>query len=77
MTLPVGTFHYPPGAPDNTLEGLERRLAAGRAAARYRNPETGQRHFCHNPLYRASFVRSTLALRQAVRALKAASKETP
>ena len=43
-------------------------LSAFRAAARYRNQETGRRHFAHDPTFRAAFVRRIVELRAALRA---------
>lgn len=65
--LPVGQFHYPPGAPDMSREGKARRLWALREAVRYRNPETGRRHHCHQREYRAGWIASMRAYRQALR----------
>lgn len=42
---------------------MERYLAVHRAAVRYRNPETGRRHFCHEPTFRWAFVRRVKELR--------------
>lgn len=51
-------------------EGMERQLAALRAAARYRNPETGRRHFAHIMPYRPHFVTGILELRRLLRTRK-------
>lgn len=51
------------------IETCARQLAALRAAARYRNPATGRRHFCHNSLYRAAYVRGIRELRDRLREL--------
>jgi hypothetical protein len=53
-------------------EMLKRQLAANRFAIRYRNPETGKRHFCHLPYftYKAAFLRDTLGLRAELRKRK-------
>ena len=48
-------------------EYAQRTLSAYRTAARYRNPETGKRHFAHYDTFRASFVRSMLSLRSYLR----------
>jgi hypothetical protein len=52
---------------------LKRQLAANRFAIRYRNPETGKRHFCHLPYfpYKAAFLRDTLGLRAELKKRKA------
>lgn len=65
--LPVGQFHYPPGAPDMTLAGLQRRLAAMRAAVRYRNLQTGRKHYCHLGEHRARWAAGMRELRAAVK----------
>jgi hypothetical protein len=49
---------------------LIRQQAANRNAARYRNPETKQRHFCHLPLFRSAFVLDMLAIRKELRLRK-------
>lgn len=46
---------------------LLRQLKANRNAARYRNPETGQRHHAHVKLFRPYFVREMLAMRAELR----------
>lgn len=48
---------------DRPTEMLERQLAANRAAARYRNPETRRRHFAHSMPYRPHFVREIISMR--------------
>ena len=48
-------------------EQYRRQLLALRESARYRNPETGRRHYCHDRLYRAAFIRGILQLRAALR----------
>lgn len=53
-----------------TLEGYRRRLFALRQAARYRHPTTGARHFAHDKVYRAAFVRGILEHRAAIRRLE-------
>jgi hypothetical protein len=52
---------------------IKRQLAANRFAIRYRNPETGKRHFCHLPYfpYKAAFLRDTLGLRAELKKRKA------
>lgn len=52
------------------LDMLLRQLAANRSAARYRNKETGQRHFCHLTTYVRAFVEDTLKLRAAIKELR-------
>jgi hypothetical protein len=42
-------------------------LGAFRKAARYRNPETGRRHFAHDPTYRKHFVLRILELRRRLK----------
>jgi hypothetical protein len=56
---------------DRPTEMLERQLDANRRAARYRNPETGRRHCCHEPRFRAHYVREILAMRLVLKARKA------
>lgn len=46
---------------------LRRQLLANRLAVRYRNRETGLRHFCHDKLYRPAFVSDILAIRAELR----------
>lgn len=46
-----------------TTDMLERQLAANRNAARYRNTETGRKHFAHDSMYRRFFVLEMLAMR--------------
>ena len=46
---------------------LERQLLANRKAVRYRNPETGKRHYCHYDLFRAAFIRDIRGLRDELR----------
>lgn len=46
---------------------LLRQLEANRNAARYRNPETGRRHYAHEPPYRSHFVVEILAMRSELR----------
>jgi hypothetical protein len=69
--LQVGEFHRPDGAPDETLAGRLRQLGALRAAIRYRNPETGDRHFCHLQQYRAVFASGARVLHRLVRHMQA------
>lgn len=52
------------------LDGYRRRLFALRQAARYRHPTTGARHFAHDKVYRAAFVRGILEHRAAIRRLE-------
>lgn len=58
------------GEPDMSLQAIQRRLDASRAAIRYRSAD-GRRHFCHDPIYRAAYVKTTLELRKLLRQLKA------
>lgn len=53
--------------PEAGREYAHRTLAVYRNATRYRHPVTGRRHYCHNPHFRAAFVRSILFLRQYIR----------
>ncbi len=74
--LTPGVFHYPPGAPDMTLEGHARRLAAARAAIRFRHPEKrpgqhGHRLWVHGAAYRAGFAKRTRALHLLVTQMRA------
>jgi len=55
---------------DLTLEGVERRFYATRAAVRYRNPETGQRHHVHFHPYKHSIVRTLRMMRAEIKYLK-------
>lgn len=55
---------------ERPTEMLLRQQAALRGAARYRNPETGHRHFCHNSMYRSAFVIAVLAIRSELRKRK-------
>lgn len=54
---------------DMPLDRLIETTAALRAAVRYRNPETGARHFCHLKEYRAVYARSIRERRRLIRAL--------
>lgn len=47
------------------LEYAQRALSAYRAATKYRSGR--RRHFAHDPVYRASFVKSILSLRSYIR----------
>jgi len=58
--------------PDRPTEMLERQQAANRAAARYRNPEIGFRHYAHDRLYRRFFVREMLEIRAELNRRRAA-----
>lgn len=44
-------------------------LRVYRAAARYRNPETGRRHFCHLMPFRPHFVRSIIEIREFLKSI--------
>lgn len=55
-------------------EMLKRQLAANRNAARYRNPETGRRHFAHVMPFRPHFVREMLWMRDELRIRRAYSR---
>jgi len=55
---------------ERPLDMLLRQMQANRNAARYRNKQTGQRHFCHEKNFRAAFVQDTLLLRAAIKELK-------
>jgi hypothetical protein len=52
---------------DRPTDMLERQLQANRGAARYRNPETGIRHYAHDPFYRRFFVMEILAMKKELR----------
>jgi hypothetical protein len=52
---------------ERPTEMLLEQQDANRKAARYRNPETGQRHFCHLKTFRAAFVKDMLAIRDELR----------
>lgn len=52
---------------DRPTDMLQRQLFANRASVRYRNPETGMRHFCHLPLYREAFLRDILSARKVLK----------
>lgn len=58
---------------DRPTDMLLRQQQANRNAARYRNPETGQRHFCHLPLFRWAFVIDMLLIRETLRSRNAHS----
>lgn len=53
--------------PDRPTDMLIRQQTANRKAIRYRNPETGWRHFCHDKLYRRAYVLDILAIRAELR----------
>ena len=55
--------------------GKHRKLNATRSAVRYRNPETKRRHFCHDSLYRAAYVKSLLNFRQLLKGYRYALKD--
>ena len=42
-------------------------LQVFRTCIRYRNPETGRRHFCHEKLFRVAFLSRVLELKRIVR----------
>lgn len=50
--------------PDLTIEQAKHNLKMMRLAARYRRPETGRRHFCHDPLFRAAYVKDIFRMRK-------------
>jgi hypothetical protein len=52
---------------ERPTEMLLRQMAARRGAARFRNKQTGQRHFCHEKTFCAAFVEDTLFLRREIR----------
>lgn len=52
-------YSYVKGRP---TEMLVRQLQANRTAARYRNPETGRRHFAHVLPFRPHFIGEMLAM---------------
>jgi hypothetical protein len=52
---------------ERPIDMLVRQLAANRSAARYRNKETGLRHFCHEPIFRPYFINDIILLRHALR----------
>lgn len=58
---------------DRPTDMLLRQLAANRSAARYRNKETGLRHFCHEPIFRQHFVTDIVLLRREICVRKAIS----
>ena len=53
--------------PQGTVDDYRRWLGYNRSAIRYRNPETGQRHHCHWPPFRAPFIARIFAYRSAIR----------
>lgn len=55
---------------DLTADGYRRRLLAVRTAIRMRNPETGERHFCHLRHYRAVYAASARQLRRIIKRLE-------
>ena len=59
-----------PNYVERDLETLERQLKANRGSARYRNGETGHRHFCHENTFRQHFVRDIIGLRAAIKERK-------
>ena len=56
---------------ERPTEMLRRQQNANRNAARFRHPETGRRHFCHLPTFRAAFVVDMLAIRAELHRRKA------
>jgi len=48
-------------------EMLLRQLSALRSAAKHRNNETNQRHFCHLPMFREAFVRDIILIRNELK----------
>lgn len=48
-------------------EDAQRYLAVFRAAAKFRHPETGRRHFSHDPTFRRHYVKRILELRAILR----------
>lgn len=52
---------------ERPTEMLKRQMLANRNAVLGHNPETGKRHFCHERLFRAAFVRDILAIRRELR----------
>lgn len=53
--------------PNATMEDRRLYLRAFRAAIRYRDQQTGRRHFCHLMPYRPHFLRRVLELRRVLR----------
>lgn len=47
---------------ERPTEMLERQMLANRSAARYRSA-SGKRHFAHDPMFRAAFVREMVEMR--------------
>lgn len=54
--------------PSRPTDMLLRQMAANRAAARYRNPQTKRGHFAHLLPYRPHFVREIVEMRRELRA---------
>lgn len=46
---------------------LQRQLKANRNAVRYRNPETGKRHYCHFKQFIKPFLKDICGLRAELR----------
>lgn len=52
---------------DRPDDMLARQMDALRNAARFRNKETGARHFAHLPQFRKAFIRGIMAIRKVQR----------
>lgn len=52
--------------PRATAEDRQMYMKVFRAAVRHRSG-LGRRHFCHDPVYRAAFLRRIIELRRAIR----------
>ena len=59
-----------PNYSERDLETLERQLLALRGSARFRNKQTGHRHFCHEKIFREPFIRGMKELRKEIKERK-------
>ena len=53
--------------PDATMEDRRLYLRSFRAVIRYRDQQTGRRHFCHSMPYLPHFLRRVLELRRVLK----------